>query len=119
MKLIAKESEIQAGIMQLLAVKKIYAGRINTGTAKVGKRFFRAHSFGPGTADILAFPVLRCPDGDCGQRTSRPCWIEVKRPGAKPSPEQYGFGAFVTDLGHHYIVAFSIDDVRLWLDSHQ
>ncbi len=59
MRMVAKESEIQAGILELLAVQKIFAARINTGTAKIGKRFFRAHSFGPGCADILAFPLLR------------------------------------------------------------
>ncbi len=118
MRMVAKESEIQAGILELLAVQKIFAARINTGTAKIGKRFFRAHSFGPGCADILAFPLLRCPDSGCEIKTPRPTWIEVKRIGAKPSPEQYSFGKQVTDLGHFWIVAFGIDDVKLWLDSH-
>jgi hypothetical protein len=118
MRVVAKESEIQNGILAFLAIKNVFAGRINTGTAKIGKRFFRAHSFGAGCADILAFPIVRCPNGDCGVRTSRQLWIEVKRAGAKPSPEQYSFGSHVTDLGHYYLVARSIDDVALWLDGH-
>jgi hypothetical protein len=129
---VAKEREIQAAILEFLAVKKVFSFRLNSGgfggSHKGKKWFVKPHSLGKGASDIVAFPRIhrhcevcgehRC--GSCGERHSATVclWLEIKRDGAKPSPEQLSFGKKVTDEGHYYIVARSVDDVRLWLSQH-
>ena len=101
------EANTQAAVLELLAAHNIFAFRLNTAGIKVGERFFRAHSLGPGAADILALPLLHC--------GFVPTWIEVKSPTGRLSPEQISFRGHVESLGHTYLLVNSIDQVLEWL----
>ena len=101
------EADVQSAILDLLAAKHIFAGRLNTmGGYKIGSVFVpKSHTFGPGTPDILAFPF----SGDAN--SPYPLWIEVKKPGKSQSPEQVSFQRMVQEMAHSYIVAESVEDV--------
>lgn len=98
MRVKAREGDVQKAIMDLLAAKRIFAIRINTVNIHIGSRYLRAHSAGPGLADILAF-------------VNPPLWIEVKSETGKQSAEQKSFEQYVTEQGHKYIIARSTEDV--------
>lgn len=113
MRIHATEAETQKAILELLAAHNIFAFRLNTAAFKVGKRFFRAHSLGPGAADILA--ILNWNHCNmCGQIVSA-FWIECKSADGKQTPEQKNFQQHVESLGHWYVVAKSQDDVIKYL----
>jgi hypothetical protein len=96
------ESYILSAVLDYLAVKRVFAVRMNSGAMKVDNRFLR---FGaPGMADILAFNR----DGDLFM----PTWIETKAPGGKQSLLQKQFQKMVEDEGHQYIIAYGIQDVE-------
>ena len=95
-----KESDIQKTILDGLAAKRIWAFRLNTGTARIGTRFFRAHTLGKGAADILAFP------------SGGVFWIECKTAEGKASLEQDSFAQKARSEGHVYLLARSWDDVE-------
>jgi hypothetical protein len=101
------EQQVLNAIIAWLAVKRIFAMRINTGALKMEKRFVR---FGvPGMADILAFwPVY---DG----RGFLPVWIEVKSDIGRQSALQKSFEADVLERGHCYILARSVEGVEEFL----
>lgn len=117
-----KESEIQRQILDGLAAEHIFAFRLNSVSFAINKRFIRAHSLGPGAADILALPMVKGyvhSDENLNREVMhiQPTWIEVKAPNGRQSPEQKSFQAHVESLGHLYVVARSFDDVRaLWLE---
>ena len=103
-----KESEIQRAILDYLAAKHILAFRMQVGAVKADTRFFR---FGtPGMADVLAFPWYQ---GTCKCGTLHhqihPTWIELKTATGKQSELQKSFERQVTEQGHRYIVARSVD----------
>lgn len=104
------ESAIVRQILDWLAAERIFAFRLNTSATKIGDRFFRSHGLGPGAADILALPKA-----NHRVLSLMPAWIEVKTSTGRQSPEQINFQAFVEEMGHKYLLARSIDDVReLW-----
>lgn len=82
------EKDIQASILDFLAVERIFAGRINTGGARRVRGVFisATHSFGAGTPDILAFPKLPEPLKDASDVTeiSRHGARQVHHPGISP-----------------------------------
>jgi len=106
MRLTPTEAEIQKAILEGLAALQIFAGRLNTGAGFINGRPIQHHSFGKGTADILAFPVIRIPVV---------LWIECKTVNGKTSAVQDSFAAKVKAAGHEYLVARSWDDVEEWL----
>jgi hypothetical protein len=114
------ESQIVRQILDYLAADHIFAFRLNTSATKIGNRFFRAHSLGPGASDILSFPVVSgfVHSNECLNHPVRhiqPTWIEVKTSTGKQSLEQKSFQEHVESLGHRYILARSVDDIRaLW-----
>lgn len=105
----SKEAPIQKAILELLAAKRIFAMRVNSGTSvgSTNGRKWAIHMAAPGTADILA--LLPC--YDCN-RGFIPLWIEVKADKGKQSELQKSFEADVLERGMRYIVARSIDDVE-------
>ena len=109
MRLTSTEAEIQKGIMDYLAARRVFAIRINTGTFQNGKRFIQAHSAGAGLADILAFPRI----GFCTMPV--PLWIEVKSASGRQSVEQKYFQQKVRSEAHLYVLARSIEDVEMVL----
>jgi hypothetical protein len=101
------ESQVLRSILDYLAVKRIYAVRMNSGSIvgeSNGKRW-RIGMHEAGTADILALDNL-------GLNGFWPTWIEVKGPKGKQSDLQKQFQAKVTAEGHRYILAYSIDDLQ-------
>ena len=98
MRLHTREADTQKAILDFLAARRIFAIRLNTVGVKIGSHHIKAHSAGPGTADILVFthPVL---------------WVEVKSSTGKQSPEQKSFQQKVESEGHYYRVARSVQDV--------
>lgn len=101
-----KERQVLRQITDYLTAKRIFWFRLNTGMAVLGdkKRVFRAHSLGPGAADILALPADK-----------RPLWIECKNERGQQTVVQMGFERTVKEHGHDYVVARSIDDLAEWI----
>lgn len=99
-----KERDVVSQILDYLAAEHIFAFRLNTGMFFFGRRpqrrVFRAHSLGPGAADILAFPM-----------PLPPLWIECKVLRRKQTEKQKVFQELVEGWGHIYVVAYSIDDL--------
>ena len=102
-------------ITDWLSVKKVFWIRLNTGAFAIegkNRRFFKSHSLGAGCADLLA--IKQIGTDDC----FIPIWIEVKgSPEGRGSPyrqthAQKFFEQMVVALGHRYVVAYSIDDLR-------
>lgn len=98
------ESEIQRSILTLLALRGVYARRINVGMIPVYRtgdsRGFRKSEM-TGISDIIG--VL--PGG-------RILCIECKRPGGKPTPAQREFLDRVNEKGGLAMVATSTRDVE-------
>lgn len=126
--MLIKEGQIVKGIMDYLAAERIYAIRLNTAGIQIEKRFFRAHSGGKGTADILALIPLNTSlmsgarhgvrhfrEHNGRGSTFLPVWIEAKAPKGKQSEHQKEFETYVRSLGHVYLLARGIDTVRGWL----
>lgn len=123
------ETPYMRAILDLLAAERVFAGRVNTMALPTASgNYVKAHSFGEGTADILAFPVCRRwpTKTDCtlhritGAPTALPTilWIEVKAPGGKQSLAQVRFQNHVEKQGHHYLVAVDSGEVLNWLKEH-
>lgn len=104
-----KESQVQRAIMDLLAAEHVYAIRINTGVGWANGRPIQHHSGGAGVSDIMAFQKI----GDC----VRVIWIEVKGPKGKQTLEQRSFQEHVEQIGMHYLLAKSPEDVLEWLNT--
>lgn len=101
-----KESDIQKGILDLLAAERVFHVRMNSGAMfgeHKGKKW--AVRFGEkGMADILVIPKV-------GSWTIPALWIEVKNEKGKQPDDQKAFQARVEEEGHRYLLARSIDDV--------
>jgi hypothetical protein len=103
------ESYVLEAILEYLAVKHIFALRMNSGSIRMegqnGRtRYFKGHE--PGTADVLALPVAE-------QGLHWPTWIEAKADNGKQSDLQKEFQQRVEAEGHRYILARGIDDLEL------
>jgi hypothetical protein len=96
-----KESAVLKQVMDYLQARRVFAFRLGTGAFFFEHRAFRAHSLGPGAADILALP-----------QGKPPVWIEVKATGGRQRAEQCIFEAVVLTEGHKYVLAYSIDDLE-------
>ncbi len=62
-----------------------------------------------GMADIVAFPWFK------GETHPRILWIEVKGERGRQRPEQKSFADQVREDGMEYLLAYSVDDVEMWL----
>jgi hypothetical protein len=94
------ESYVLRSIMDYLAVKRIFAMRMNSGSVQ-DRRGVPVRMHEPGTADILALP-----------RNKVPHFIECKAPNGKQSELQKSFQERVESEGFKYILAYGIDDVE-------
>lgn len=114
------ESYVLSAVLDILAVSRIYAIRLNTFSTRMPNgRMVSTHSGGPGTADVLAFPNVAPNAAQVVKAWSiRPLWIECKSASGKQSPEQKRFQADVEVRGHSYLIARGSDDVLRWLKEH-
>ena len=102
-----KETELVRLVLEYLALKKIWAYRVNTGALrdKTGRPVF----FGvKGHPDIVA---RKKPVGYTGF-SGRVVWIECKSPKGKLSEAQEEWRKIAALHGDVFIVARSLDDVR-------
>jgi hypothetical protein len=110
----AKETEIQAAILDYLKMRGHFAFRLNnipaTYTDRHGERRFRA--LGKYTMKGIPDIVLIVPMAVGKARVGRFVGIEVKAEKGKLTPEQAEFGRQCIARGGEYIVAKSIDDVQ-------
>ena len=98
------ETDIKAEIQNALDKLGIPRWRMQAG----GYRG-RTRGLPKGTPDILAAPLTNV----CNFPLF--LWIEVKKPGEKPTKEQYDFAEKMMARGHVWIVARSAEDVLNWL----
>jgi VRR-NUC domain len=101
------EGYVLDAVLQYLAIKGVFAMRMNSGAIRLeaqnGRtRYFKGHE--AGTADVLAFNR----DGELFV----PTWIECKAPNGKQSDLQRQFQEKVEAEGHVYVLAFGVDDVE-------
>lgn len=125
-----RERDVLRTVLDLLAVKKIWHRRMNTGAVKAEGRFFRFGSVG--MADALALPKSPCGAGCCPRPAEEddavlwelrhcqaqhpvPLWIECKSPGGRQSEAQRAFQAEVEAEGHSYLLVSDIDDLAAFL----
>lgn len=100
-KLHRPEREIQKAILDYLAIRRVWAMRLNSGKILIPGRKFRMVRLLPeGTPDILCFPK------------GKVVWLEIKNDKGKQTREQQEFALRATAEGHGYIVARSIADVQ-------
>jgi hypothetical protein len=98
------EREVLKSIMQLLKARGILHFRMNSGVMRNPKG--QPVRFGtPGCADLL---VLMWRD----HIGIVPLWVEVKSSTGTQSKDQKLFQHIVEDYGHHYLVAWSAQDVQ-------
>lgn len=101
------EGYVLSSVLEYLAVKKIFALRMNSGAIQ-DKRGIPVRMHKPGTADILAFRrLLDHLPGD-----AQIFWIECKAPSGKQSELQKAFQKTVEGQGHFYILAYGIEDLE-------
>jgi len=101
-----KESDIERGILEFLALKRIFAWKIKTtGTFDPHRKIFRStpNHYRKGVADII------------GIFQGRPFAIEVKSKAGSLSLEQKEFLAQFKTEGGLTLVARSVDDVAVAL----
>jgi len=100
----ATEAEIQRSIMDYLTMKGWYVLRLNSGMQVInqpGQARRVMHAAAAGTPDLLAL-----------RHDHAPLFIEVKRPGKKPTPVQQAMMGTLIDHGATCLVATSVDDVQ-------
>jgi hypothetical protein len=105
------ESYVLRGVLDYLAVKRIFAMRMNSGAVQ-DRRGIPVRMHESGTADVMA--VQQCEGYGAYEGTTkhRIWWIECKAPNGKQSPLQKDFQEKVEAEGHRYILAFGIDDLE-------
>jgi hypothetical protein len=97
-----REAHILKQVEDYLTARRLFWGRLNTGRIFMEKRVFRAHSFGPGCADIIV----------PGPGT---VWIETKAGDRQQTLAQRYFEELVLEHGHRYRLVRSVDDLEGWL----
>lgn len=104
-----KERDVLKAVLDYLAVKGIYALRLNAGDqfGSYKGKVWRKRGVAPGTADVLALVE--------DHLNHVPLFIECKRPGGKLSPLQESFKRDIEQRGMAYIIAESSADVEAWL----
>lgn len=105
------ESLVLEAILEYLAVKHIFALRMNSGSIRMeaqnGRtRYFKGHE--AGTADVLALAWT-----NNGVDRIEVTWIEAKAENGKQSELQREFQKRVEAEGHRYILARGIEDLEL------
>lgn len=93
-------------VMEYLAVKRIFAMRMNSGAVQ-DRRGIPVRMHEPGTADILALVNYK----QLGYGLDA-YWIECKAENGRQSDLQKQFQAKVEDEGHIYIIARGIEDLQ-------
>ncbi len=106
------EGLVLKSILEYLAVRHVWAMRINTGAIageyKGKRRFFK---FGQkGCADVFCTPLNKW-----GYPV--PTWLEIKAEKGRQSESQKEFEQEVRQAGHRYAVCRSIEDVALVMKS--
>jgi len=96
----ATEAQIQQSIIQYLTLKGWHVLRQNAG-ALLNPQGRPVRMGEPGTPDLLAIK-----DGQ------PPLFVEVKRPGKRPTPIQAAMAARLTAHGARCLVATSVEDVQ-------
>lgn len=102
------EKDIQRQCLDWLAVRGVFAIRINSGAMQGshnGKKWFIRLNSEPGCSDILA----------CGEYRGRKgvfIALEIKRPGNKPTPVQQSFLDMVARKGGLSAVITSVEDLE-------
>lgn len=99
------EGYVLRSILDYLASRRYFAMRMNSGAVQ-DKRGVPVRMHEPGTADVLAIRPGGVPF------LHEVCWIECKAPNGRQSDLQKAFQKRVEELGHTYILAFSIDDLE-------
>ncbi len=118
LKIAPTEHQIQDGIIGYLRVKGYYVQRLNAGQYAVGEGRQRRHVIGvaAGTPDILAFKQetekFRVDNIEAISQVVRLLFIEVKRPGKKPTALQKAKMEELTEHGAECVVATSIADLE-------
>jgi hypothetical protein len=108
-----EESFIQAQIVQLLSLRRIFAFSVPNellGGARGAARkmtLFRALGLRSGVSDLVV--VL----------PGKILFLEIKTPTGKQSESQKVFQSMVESLGHQYAIARSVEDVIKLLDAFQ
>lgn len=108
MKRVTPETALKREILDALKKLGIRHWRMNAG----GYRG-RAVGHPKGTPDLLMLPSCQPPlDGSQGVSWRKMvCWIEIKAPGGRLSPEQLKFADSARNAGEHWLLAESIEDV--------
>lgn len=109
----ATEHQIQNLLIHYLRVKGFYVMRLNSGAIRVDKRLIRMAE--KGTPDMLAFRELISlvvPPRIVSMKTTNMIFIEVKRPGNKPTFLQKLKMEELERYGAKCIVASSIEDLQ-------
>jgi hypothetical protein len=114
------EGYVKSAVLEYLAMKHIYALRVNSGSVlgNTNGRKWCVKMAPKGTADILALEpgLLVGTDSDYQEKVFTPIWIETKAPKKGPTEQQLDFKREVEEMGHVYLVARSMDDVRDFIE---
>ncbi|MFA5911829.1 MAG: VRR-NUC domain-containing protein [Vicinamibacterales bacterium] len=104
------EGAVLAAILEYLAIRQVFAWRVNTGAVKLadktGKTRFVRFGF-PGCSDIIGVIGSEIPAWE-----GRPLAIEVKSPTGKATEEQLIFLAEIAKRGGLAFIARSVEDVE-------
>lgn len=100
------ERDVLRAVLDLLAVKRIWHRRMNTGAVKAEGRFFRFGS--PGMSDVLVILRLRA-------NVFWPLWLEVKTRSGIQNENQVLFEREVLAAGHSYLIVREVDELVAWL----
>lgn len=104
----ATESQIQHAVIGYLRMRGYYVQRLNAGNYSLGKAGY-VKGVAAGTPDVMAFKK-RCIHHN--EDHADILFVEVKRPGKKPTPLQKAKMEEMEDFGARCMVATSIDDLR-------
>jgi hypothetical protein len=101
------ENDVEAQCLDVLRLRQYRPERLHSGTFKSldGRRFVKMHD--KGTPDyVVAHP----------QHSA--FYLETKRPGESPTPEQAKKHIELRVCGFHVVVIDRIEDLVQWLDKH-
>jgi hypothetical protein len=102
------EQSIQRAILDYLRFRGIPAIKITTTGIYVRSRDTYIKNPSKGALDIYA----------CLPPNGRSCWIEVKKPGGRVSPEQQQFIDIINQAGGLAFVAHSVEEVEQNLNAY-